>query len=104
MVLAAVPYKVVILLLFIHCMYMYLLPLCVGFVLGPFCGVVHGVLSSLAIIILKKRQLVSLLSCDEDVFALWLWFTVQLDDCRNPRHTSLYLIIRDFFQVSVPVK
>ena len=49
--------------------------------LGPFCGVVYGVLSSLAIIILKKRQLVALLSCNGAVFGLWLFLVVKLDGC-----------------------
>ena len=46
MALVAVPYKVVILLLVIHYMYMYLLPCVWDVVLGPFCGVIPGFLSS----------------------------------------------------------
>ena len=52
--LAAVHSKGVILLLFIH--YLYGRIVCGGFVLGS-CFVVLGVLSSLAIILLRKREL-----------------------------------------------
>ena len=60
-----VPYvadrsRAVFLLLLIHC-FMYL-PLFVGVLcLSLFCNVLHGVLSSLAIILMKKRELVALL-------------------------------------------
>ena len=47
------------------------------FVLGPFCVVVLDVLSILAIILLRKRELVVLL-CDVDACALCLFFTVSM--------------------------
>ena len=46
---------------------------CVGSLL---CGVVLGVLSSLATILLRKRELVALLNCVVAVCALCLFLTV----------------------------
>ena len=58
--LAAEPSNEVIQLLLIHCLL--LPPLCVGFYVGSlFCGEVIGFISILAIILLRKRDLVALL-------------------------------------------